>query len=220
MPHRASGYRSKRVSRRQRAAAVWRSRHRRAEPPTSLAESAQAVNFDEVAQAALDIARQTGRVTNTSLREVVPIITSEEARDVFRALIERGQLVRRGVKRGTHYVPADEQDGGGGAPTSQPGLPKRLSPSSPLRPFRRESNQAAVRRPPSTPRYRDGASTASPSHEMTWPAADRFIRGVMTAQRSTRRSSFVGSGLRARVPPQGRWPRQSACGQFRLPRGS
>jgi hypothetical protein len=65
-------------------------------------------SFDELAEAALDIARRTGRVTNGALREVVPI-TSEEGREVFRELMERGQLVRRGVKRGTHYVLPDAQ---------------------------------------------------------------------------------------------------------------
>jgi hypothetical protein len=63
-------------------------------------------DFDLVAQAALDIARRTGRVTNIALREVVSI-ESDEAREVFKDLVERGALVRRGVKRGTYYVLAE-----------------------------------------------------------------------------------------------------------------
>lgn len=82
-----------------------------ADVPESLVQDAQLAAFDEVAQAALGIARRTGRVTNIALREVVPFITAEEARDVFRALMERGELVRRGVRRGTHYVIPEEADG-------------------------------------------------------------------------------------------------------------
>jgi hypothetical protein len=73
-----------------------------------LVESAREVDFEQVAAAALGIARRTGRVTNIALREVVPAISAEEARDVFRVLMERGALVRRGVKRGTHYVIPEE----------------------------------------------------------------------------------------------------------------
>lgn len=98
------------------------------EPPTSLVEAARAVNFDDVAQAALDIARQTGRVTNISLREVVPMITAGEARDVFRTLIDRGELVRRGIKRGTHYVIPDEP------PLSEPVAAQPPRPSEPQPP--------------------------------------------------------------------------------------
>lgn len=101
-------------------------------PPATLTESAHAVNFDEVAEAALSIAQRTGRVTNTSLREVVPVITSEEARDVFRVLIERGALVRRGVKRGTHYVIPDEMDGTGSPEVRVAATAAPAPPSPPL----------------------------------------------------------------------------------------
>ena len=74
------------------------------EPAESLSDSARFSRFDEVADVALSIARSTGRVTNLSLREGVPVITAEEARDIFRVLMDRGQLVRRGVKRGTYYT--------------------------------------------------------------------------------------------------------------------
>jgi Family of unknown function (DUF6339) len=66
-------------------------------------------DFELIVGATLDIARRTGRVTSTSLREVVPI-TAAEGREVFRVLIERGELVRHGVRRGTYYVLADATD--------------------------------------------------------------------------------------------------------------
>lgn len=62
--------------------------------------------FSTVAQAALAIARRTGRVTNATLREAVPI-TSEDARHVLKALTTQGLLISRGVRRGTHYVIPD-----------------------------------------------------------------------------------------------------------------
>jgi hypothetical protein len=73
--------------------------------PSTPAESAPSgsISLEELGQAALDLARRTGRVTNMTLREVAPI-TSDEAREVFQLLLDRGDLVRRGVKRGTHYV--------------------------------------------------------------------------------------------------------------------
>ncbi len=63
-------------------------------------------DLEEIAEVALEIAQRTGRVTNMSLREVVEI-DSEEAREVFTMLMSRGALVRRGMKRGTHYVLPD-----------------------------------------------------------------------------------------------------------------
>jgi hypothetical protein len=74
-----------------------------AAPAPSRSRDRRVMEFEEVARAALEIARRTGRVTNTSLREAAPI-TSEEARDIFQSLMERNELVRRGTKRGTHYV--------------------------------------------------------------------------------------------------------------------
>jgi hypothetical protein len=73
--------------------------------PSTLAESAPSgsISLEELGQAALDLARRTGRVTNMTLREAASI-TSDEAREVFQLLLDRGDLVRRGVKRGTHYV--------------------------------------------------------------------------------------------------------------------
>ena len=104
-------------------------------------------NFDEIAQAALDIVRRTGMVTTQALREVVPI-TSDEAREVFRVLIERGELARRGVKRGTHYVLPDSQPRQQ-VPEPSPGRsvppPPRPSPRAPARP-RQSQAETALRR--------------------------------------------------------------------------
>lgn len=106
----------------------------------------RADDFDEVAQAALDIARRTGRVTNLALREVVPI-TPEEARAVLQTLVERGELARRGVAKGTHYV-LPEQGAGPSAP--EPQSPQRSTPP----PTWKDVGQAT---PPERPR---GADTA------------------------------------------------------------
>lgn len=76
------------------------------QPGTRPFESAVTPDFEKVAQTALGIARRVGRVSNTNLRELVPI-TSDEARDVLQALVSEGLLARRGVKRGTYYVLAD-----------------------------------------------------------------------------------------------------------------
>jgi hypothetical protein len=81
--------------------------------------------FDTIAQVALDIAQRTGRVTNITLREVVSI-TSDEARQVFVALMDRGALVRRGVRRGTYYVLANASDPEG---TSSMAAPPEVSPA-------------------------------------------------------------------------------------------
>ncbi|MFL0274641.1 hypothetical protein [Mycobacterium sp. SMC-19] len=68
----------------------------------------EAVNpdFDIAASKALSIAKGVGRVTNTSLRELVPI-TSSEAREVLQSLVRDGLLASRGVRRGTHYILSD-----------------------------------------------------------------------------------------------------------------
>lgn len=71
--------------------------------------SGQEADRAALGELALDIARRTGRVTNMTLREVASL-DSEEARAVFEHLMAEGRLVRRGYKRGTHYVlpePAD-----------------------------------------------------------------------------------------------------------------
>lgn len=63
-------------------------------------------DFDIAANEALSIARRVGRVTNTSLRELVPI-TSGEAREVLKSLVREGLLASRGVRRGTYYILSD-----------------------------------------------------------------------------------------------------------------
>jgi len=63
-------------------------------------------DFDIAASKALSIARGVGRVTNTSLRELVPI-TSGEAREVLQSLVRDGLLASRGVRRGTYYILSD-----------------------------------------------------------------------------------------------------------------
>ena len=60
-------------------------------------------DFDIAASKALAIARRVGRVTNTSLRELVPI-TAGEAREVLQSLVRDGLLASRGVRRGTYYI--------------------------------------------------------------------------------------------------------------------
>ncbi len=64
------------------------------------------LDFDIAASKALSIARGIGRVTNTSLRELVPI-TSAEAREVLQSLVRDGLLASRGVRRGTYYILSD-----------------------------------------------------------------------------------------------------------------
>lgn len=61
---------------------------------------------NELAEVAIDIARRTGRVTNLTLREAAAI-SAEDAREIFNQLMAGGALVRRGAKRGTHYVLPD-----------------------------------------------------------------------------------------------------------------
>lgn len=61
------------------------------------------LDFDAVAEAALNLARRTGNVTNMKLREITNI-TADEARAVLRELVDAGRLVQRGRKRGAHYV--------------------------------------------------------------------------------------------------------------------
>lgn len=71
----------------------------------SPSSSDEEVNDAEASIVAIDIARRTGRVTNSVLREVVPGLDAEGARQVLTRLTEQGRLERRGAKRGTHYVP-------------------------------------------------------------------------------------------------------------------
>ena len=63
-------------------------------------------DFSVASSKALFIARAVGRVTNSSLRELLPI-TSGEAREVLQSLVRDGLLASRGVRRGTHYILSD-----------------------------------------------------------------------------------------------------------------
>ena len=113
--------------------------------PQPLGHRRRLNDFDDVAEAAMDIVRRTGLVTNIALREVVPI-TSDEAREVFASLMERGALVRRGVKRGTHYVlpeTSEDADDVGQPPSVPPPRPEPayVAPRRPLRP-----SETALRR--------------------------------------------------------------------------
>lgn len=75
-------------------------------PPAAPADTIKEPDFEGAAAAALQIARSTGRVTNSNLRELVAI-TSGEAREVLQTLVRDGTLSRRGVRRGTYYVLAE-----------------------------------------------------------------------------------------------------------------
>lgn len=69
-------------------------------PPSALEVNP---DFDVATSKALAIARGVGRVTNASLRELVPI-TAGEAREVLQSLVRDGLLASRGVRRGTYYI--------------------------------------------------------------------------------------------------------------------
>jgi hypothetical protein len=80
---------------------------------------------EDLSELALDLARRTGRVTNGGLRELVPGLTSDEARAVLTGLLNRGRLERRGEKRGTHYVIPQRAAPGPGE-GERPGMLRRL----------------------------------------------------------------------------------------------
>src|SRR5436190_86977 len=61
------------------------------------------VDLEELFGVALGIARRTGRVTNSALREVA-MIEAQDARRILQDLVERAELVRRGKAKGTYYV--------------------------------------------------------------------------------------------------------------------
>lgn len=67
---------------------------------------------DGVSAVAIGIARRTGRVTNSALREVVPV-DALASRQVLQSLVDRGLLARRGRAKGTYYVIPQLSDGDG-----------------------------------------------------------------------------------------------------------
>ena len=98
----------------------------------------EASELELAAQVALDVVRKTGRVTNMTLREVVPI-SSDEAREVFQSLVASGRLVRRGVKRGTHYVLPEAAADPAPEAQQEPGLASRRPLPQPSLSGRRET---------------------------------------------------------------------------------
>jgi hypothetical protein len=72
-------------------------------------------DLGQAAEAAISVAEKTGRVTNITLREALPM-SSDDARAVLMGLVELGILARRGVRRGTHYVIASDTEVNGDAP--------------------------------------------------------------------------------------------------------
>lgn len=65
---------------------------------------------EEYREVALGIAGRTGRVTNSTLREVVPLEPAD-ARRLLQSLVESGALSRRGKAKGTYYVlPGDQAE--------------------------------------------------------------------------------------------------------------
>lgn len=88
-----------------------------ARPEPTLTLSSGESRFVEIAKFAISLARRTGRVTNGGLREVFPIDAST-AREILTDLVDEGALLRRGEKRGTHYVVADRVAEPGEEPAS------------------------------------------------------------------------------------------------------
>lgn len=98
-------------------------------PPETPAEASEAPTaaLEDLFDVALGIARRTGRVTNSALREVAPI-DPLAARRVLQDLVERGSLARRGQAKGTYYVlPTDPPAAAGDPPAvstgGRPGAP-------------------------------------------------------------------------------------------------
>jgi hypothetical protein len=110
-----------------------------ATPAQSHPAGRRVMEFDDVARAAIDIARRAGRVTNTTLREAAPI-TPDEAREIFEFLMERNELVRRGKKRGTHYVIPEAQ------PVESDNLSEPHDRLAPEGPYKQRPSETALRR--------------------------------------------------------------------------
>lgn len=65
--------------------------------------------IEQYGEVAIGIAGRTGRVTNTALREVIPL-EAADARKVLQGLVDRKMLARRGRAKGTYYVLPDSQE--------------------------------------------------------------------------------------------------------------
>lgn len=79
----------------------WTQRSTATSPPSPASPT-------DVHATALALAMQPGGATNAKLREQHPGLSSVAATGVLQALVTEGRLVRRGEKRGTHYVPRNE----------------------------------------------------------------------------------------------------------------
>jgi hypothetical protein len=102
------------------------------------------VDLEELFEVALGIARRTGRVTNSALREVA-MIESQDARRVLQDLVERAELLRRGKAKGTYYVlPGEAEVEPDEAAVSKP--PPSAGPVAPPTPSPRAVAGTAVRR--------------------------------------------------------------------------
>lgn len=71
---------------------------------TKRGEALLGTGLNERQQAALELARKWGRVTNAHLRTACPFWSPETIRQDLRQLVNRGLLEKRGAKRGTYYV--------------------------------------------------------------------------------------------------------------------
>jgi hypothetical protein len=80
-------------------------------------------DFEALCEAAAQIARRTGMVTNATLRDAGGL-DADGARVVLQTLVARGALEQRGAKRGTHYV----------IPTSRNDGPIEAVPRAPIQP--------------------------------------------------------------------------------------
>lgn len=107
------------------------------QPPRNL------VDLEELFGVALGIARRTGRVTNSALREVA-MIEAQDARRILQDLVERAELVRRGKAKGTYYVLPGEDPEPDGAAVTRP--PPGAGPVAPPAPTPRAAAGTAVRR--------------------------------------------------------------------------
>ncbi len=103
-------------------------------------------DLEEYNQVALAIAGRTGRVTNSALREVVPL-EAADARRILQSLVDSGMLARRGRAKGTYYVLPGYTE-----PDATPSQPGPVAPSPPeAAPRPAPARARAPTRPPVVP---------------------------------------------------------------------
>ncbi len=110
----------------------------------------------EYGEVALAIAKRTGRVTNSALREVIALEPAD-ARKVLQDLVEDGVLARRGKAKGTYYV--------------LPGSDGTDSEPEAVQPVASMSASHASPEPDSS-----GAATQEPSHGEAEKTLRRFLK--------------------------------------------